>query len=291
MSSALSRRRLEAAALLGPLLVFLALLLGFPLAADLVYSLSEVDFATLRAPVWAGLDNYAAVLTSPAFWGSLGFSLRFAVVTTLVEVALGLALALALEPLIARRRWLLAPLLLPMMLSPALIGVMWRLLLNEFVGPVPQYLLALGLDVNLLGPAWVTTTLVAIEVLQWTPFAFLILLTALQAIPSEVLEAAMIDGATAGQRLRRIILPLMLPALLITAFLRFLDGFRVFDHIYVLTGGGPGSLTTSASIFVYRSFFQQDRLGEAIAGAVVLFLLTVGALLLTMRWTLRGSRP
>lgn len=115
----------------------------------------------MRAPTWIGLDNYAAVLTSPAFWGSLGFSLRFAFMTTLVEVALGLAL----EPLIAGRRWLLAPLLLPMMLSRALIAVMWRPLLNEFAGSVPQYLLAFGLDVNLLGPARLTTTFVVIEVL------------------------------------------------------------------------------------------------------------------------------
>jgi multiple sugar transport system permease protein len=285
--TAVSKR--EAWLLLTPLLIFLTLMLGFPIAANVVYSLSTVTFETIRSPALSGFGNYLTAASDPAFHGALLFSLRFALLTAAVELAFGLALALALEPLVARRKWLLAILLLPMMISPALMGVMWRLMLNEFVGIVPQYLGMLGWYPNLLGPGWVVTTLVVIEVLQWTPFAFLILLTALQQIPGEILEASRIDGAGAWQRLRHVLLPLLLPALVITAAIRFIDGFRVFDHIYVLTAGGPGTLTTSASIFIYKSFFQQGDLGEAVAAAMLLLVGTLAVIVLATRLALRGA--
>jgi multiple sugar transport system permease protein len=206
------------------------------------------------------------------------------------EVLLGLALALALEPLIARHRWLMAFLLLPMMVSPALLGVMWRLLLNEFVGIVPNQLAEFGLFPSMLGPDLVVLTLVLIEVLQWTPFAFLVIFTGLQAIPAELLEAARIDGANAAQRLSRVVLPLLAPAIAIAAGIRFIDGFRVFDHVYVLTGGGPGTLTTSASIHIYKSFFQAEDLGVAVAKAMLLFAASLLLVVLATRLTLRGGR-
>jgi multiple sugar transport system permease protein len=283
-------RRGEAALLLGPLVLFLVALLGFPFLANLAYSLTRLTFATLRDPAWAGLANYAAALSDPAFGKALLFSLRFALLATVAEVLLGLALALALEPLIARHRWLMAFLLLPMMVSPALLGVMWRLLLNEFVGIVPNQLAEFGLFPSMLGPDLVVLTLVLIEVLQWTPFAFLVIFTGLQAIPAELLEAARIDGANAAQRLSRVVLPLLAPAIAIAAGIRFIDGFRVFDHVYVLTGGGPGTLTTSASIHIYKSFFQAEDLGVAVAKAMLLFAASLLLVVLATRLTLRGGR-
>ncbi len=287
----LDTARRERFFLLAPLALFLLALLGLPFVLDLGYSFASFSFATLAAPSWAGLANYRAALTDPAFFHALLFSFRFALVTAITELLLGLGLALALRPLIERHRWLMAFLLLPMMVSPALLGVMWRLLLNEFVGLVPAYLDMLGLYPNLLGPDWVTTTLVLIEILQWTPFAFLLLFTGLQAIPAELMEAALIDGASAFQRLARITLPLLLPTLVLTAAVRFIDGFRVFDHIYVLTGGGPGTLTTSASIHIYKSFFQAGDLGLAIAEAMLLFAASLALILLAMRLQLKGAGP
>jgi multiple sugar transport system permease protein len=276
--------------LIAPLALFLLLLLGYPLAANLFYSFTDVRFGTIHSPSWIGLSNYVNVLNDRAFWSALGFSLHFAVVATLCQVLLGLALALVLEPLLAKRRPLLALLMLPMMVSPALLGLMYRLILNDFVGPIPQYLNAIGITVNFLGPAWVVTTLIAIEVLQWTPFAFLILYTAIQSIPEELKEAAQIDGSSSLQQLRHITLPLIVPALAITAFIRFIDSFRVFDHIHVLTGGGPGRLTTSISIYIYRTFFQHEQLGQAITASIFLLLLSLIPLYLSMRYVLRGAR-
>jgi multiple sugar transport system permease protein len=176
------------------------------------------------------------------------------------------------------------------MISPALIGIMYRLMLNDFVGVVPQYLGMLGIDVELLGPDWVFTTLVVIEILQWIPFALLALLTAYQSIPSELLEAARIDGGGVFAVFRFVTWPIMIPAIAITTFIRFIDSFRVFDHIYVLTGGGPGTLTTSVSLYIYKEFFEQQRIGMAVAASMFLLLGSVLVLRLAMVWVLRGAR-
>ena len=168
-----------------PLILFLLATLGFPLMANLYYSVTNLTFENLRSPAFNGLSNYADVLSDPTFWGSLGFSLKFAVIAAAVQVVLGFVFALFFQPILDRFKPLLALVLLPMMISPALMAIMYRLILNDFVGVVPQYLLRLGLPpVDLFGPQWVTTTLVTIEVLQWTPFAFLVIYTALLAVPT-----------------------------------------------------------------------------------------------------------
>jgi multiple sugar transport system permease protein len=275
--------------LIAPLVLFVVAMLGYPFVANIIYSLSDVSFQTLRNPRLEGFGNYLETLRDGAFWSALWFSLRFAVVVTVFEVLLGLGLALLLEPLLSKRRFLLAFLLLPMMISPALMGVMYRLILNDFVGIIPQYLKLLGIKISLLAPDWIVFTLMLIEVLQWTPFAFLILFTSLQALPGELTEAAKIDGARSLQILRFITLPMMLPAIAISSFIRFIDSFRVFDHIYVLTGGGPGTLTTSISIYIYKNFFQQERLGEAVAASILLLVMSLVPLWISMRYTLRSS--
>lgn len=275
--------------LLAPLLLLLLALLGYPLVTNVIYGFSSVTFENIRSPVWSGLENYTSVLRDQAFWGALGFSLRFALVCTVCQVLIGFTLALLFEPLLAKRRPLLALLLLPMMISPALMGIMYRLLLDDFVGIVPQYLFLAGFSVNLLTPPLLVPTLIAIEVLQWTPFAFLILYTGLQGVPDELVEAAKIDGAAPLQVFRFVLLPFLVPAIAIAGFVRFIDSFRVFDHIYVLTGGGPGNLTTSISIYIYKMFFQQAQLGPAVAASMLLLILSLIPLWLSMRYVMRGS--
>ncbi|MCB8881111.1 sugar ABC transporter permease [Acidisoma cellulosilytica] len=275
--------------LLAPLIAFLVITLGFPLATDLVYSVSTVSFTALWSPHWRGLGNFVDVLQDPVFWQAAGFSLRFAVIATVAEVALGFALVLILNPLLERHGWLIAFLILPMMISPALIGIMYRLMLNDFVGIIPQYLDMIGIDANLLGPQCVFGTLVVIEVLQWTPFALLALLAAYQAIPAELVEAARIDGGGSLSVFRFVTWPLMLPALGITAFIRFIDSFRVFDQIYVLTGGGPGTMTTSMSLYIYRAFFEKQQIGLAVAASLLLLVAAVLLLRVSLTRLLRNE--
>lgn len=272
------------------LCLFLGLMLGFPTLANLWYSFSDVSFQDLTGSGFVGFANYAEGLSNPRLWDALGFSLRFGLVTMLIEVGAGLALVFVLHPLLAARPWLTGLLMLPMMVSPALMGVMYRLILNEFTGPVPAYLEMLGFSVNFLGRNNVYFTIVAIEVLQWTPFAFLILLTARQSISPELEEAAAVDGATGARLTVLVILPMMVPTIVIVAFIRFIDGFRVFDHIFVLTGGGPGNRTTSISIYIYKLFFAQSRLGEAIAVSVVLLMASLALIYSGLRLVVRRNQ-
>lgn len=270
-----TRRQIEAPAfrmLATPLVAFLLLFLGFPAVVNLIYSVSDVSFETLRQPTLSGFGNFVAVWTDGAFWRATWFSLRFGLLTAVLECALGLFLAIFLSPLIQKRSWLLAILMMPLMVAPALVGLMYRLVLHEFVGPVPYYLWAyFGASVSFLGIDSAFWTLVTIETLQWTPFALLLFYMAYQAIPTEVNEAATLDGAGAFQRLRYIELPLMMPTIAVALLIRFIDGFRVFDNVYVLTGSGPGGSTASLSIYIYEAFFKQGAIGKAVAASVILF--------------------
>ena len=257
--------------LIAPLTVFLLAMLGLPLVVDLIYSVSAVDFETILSPQFVGLDNYRSALGSSGFWQAGWFSLRFGLICAIAQVAIGLFLAVFLAPLIDRRPWLLAFLMMPMMVAPALVGLMYRLVLHEFVGVVPWFMFTfVGDSPSFLGPDNAFKTLVVVEVLQWTPFALLILYSAYAAIPADVREAAAIDGAGTWRRLTAIDLPLMMPAMAATFFIRFIDSFRVFDNVYTLTGAGAGGSTTTMSIWVYEAFFKSGDIGRAVAASMVL---------------------
>ncbi|PZX11715.1 multiple sugar transport system permease protein [Palleronia aestuarii] len=283
--------RLENAILTAPLVVFLLLLLGFPTILDLVYAVSEVRFETLRSPSFAGLSNFTAVLGDPEFWRATWFSLRFAIVTALAECALGLFLAVYLAPLLRRAPWLLAILIMPMIVAPAMMGLMYRLVLHEFIGPLPNLLYAwFGTSPGFLTAQNVFTTIVVIETLQWTPFALLLFHMAYQSIPEDIREAAAVDGTRSWRLLTRIELPLMLPTIGVALFVRFIDGFRVFDNIWTLTGTGPGGSTTSLAIYIYVAFFRAGEIGEAVAASIMLFGAAFVLLFAAARWSTRGVR-
>jgi multiple sugar transport system permease protein len=257
--------------LIAPLAAFLLALLGFPLVVDLVYSVSDVAFENIRAPVLSGFGNYAQALADHEFWDAAWFSLRFGLIVSTIQVLAGLALAVFLAPLLAKRPWLIAFLMLPMMVAPALVGLMYRLILHEFVGVVPYYLMLWFNDFPaFLGAEHAFTTLVTIETLQWTPFALLILHAAYAAISPDIREAAALDGASGIRRMLAIDLPLMAPAIGVTFFIRFIDSFRVFDNIYTLVGAGAGGTTTSMSIYIYQAFFKTGNIGLAVAASMLL---------------------
>ncbi len=282
MSAILHRR--QGFVLVAPLTVFLLAMLAVPLLIDVVYALSHVTFETLRQPRLEGFGNFVAVLRDDGFWRAMWFSLRFALVASTAQVIIGLLLAVFLAPLFALVPWLMAVLMLPMMLAPALVGLMYRLLLQDFVGIVPNTWSSwFGDSPAFLTPGTAFWTLATIEVLQWTPFALLILYSAYAAIPGEVREAAALDGAGPLRRLALIDLPWMAPTIAITIFFRFIDSFRVFDNVYVLTGSGAGGSTTTISIFIYEAFFRHNDIGVAVAASLILLALSFVVLLGLMR--------
>jgi multiple sugar transport system permease protein len=195
-----------------------------------------------------------------------------------------------LAPLLSKRPWLIAILMLPMMAAPALVGLMYRLILHEFVGVLPYYFYLFFNDSpSFLGPRNAFWTLVAVETLQWTPFGLLILYSTYQSIPVEIRESAAIDGAGPWGRLIAIELPWMRPTILLVAFIRFIDSFRVFDNVYTLSGPGAGGGTTTMSIYIYLAFFRRDDIGVAVAASLILLLLSFVVLAGLLRLARRPS--
>jgi multiple sugar transport system permease protein len=266
-------RSTENAILAGPLVLFLLAVLGFPAALSVVYGFSDTSFESLASPEFSGLQNFRDVAADPTFWQAAWFSLRFGVITAVLQCGLGLALAVYLAPLVRRHGWTVAILIIPMIVAPAMMGLMYRLVLHEFAGPLPHYLYGwFGWSPSFLGPANVFKTVVVAETLQWTPFAFLLFLTAYQSIPQDLREAAAVDGTRPWRLFWKIELPLMMPTVFVALFIRFIDGFRVFDNIYTLVGSGPGGSTTSMSIYIYETFLRRGEIGKAMAAAILLFL-------------------
>lgn len=283
--------RVENAVLASPAVLFLLAILGFPVILSLVYGFSETSFQTLTSPEYTGLDNFRDVVDDGTFWSAAWFSLRFGLITAALECALGLALAVYLAPLIQRHGWTVAVLIIPMIVAPAMMGLMYRLVLHEFAGSVPHYFYSwLGWSPAFLGPKNVFATVVVAETLQWTPFAFLLFLAAHQSIPAEMREAAAVDGTRPWRMFWRIELPLMVPTLFVAAFIRFIDGFRVFDNIYTLVGAGPGGSTTSMSIYIYETFLRRGEIGKSMAASILLFASAFAVLAAAQRLMRRAQR-
>jgi multiple sugar transport system permease protein len=246
----------------------------FPTLFAYYISLHQAKLIGWDQSIFIGLQNFGKTLSDPEFFQALWFSVRFALVSTLIESFLGLGLALWFNRrVLPGRGILLSLMLLPIMVSPALLGIMFRLLLNQFVGPLAYYLSSLGLPGRqLLTPDYIIRTLIVIDVTQWTPFAFLILYSALKTVPRELYEAAAVDGASSVQNFIYITIPLILPFIFITLLVRGIDSFKSFDMIYVLTGGGPGTSTTTISIHIYKMAFNQGDVGRAAAASLILLL-------------------
>lgn len=274
--------------LASPLLAFLVLLVLFPGVYGVLVSFRDVSVLSPQAS-FVGLENYRSVLGDAGFRSSLWFTLRFTVVVTSIEVLLGLGLALLFDREFPAKRLLLGLTLVPIMVAPSLMGVMFRLVLDENIGMVPYLLSFLGFKVNLFAPGSVVPLLILLDTIQWVPFTFLILYAGLQGIPRDLYEAAMVDGAGYWRRVRSVALPLLAPILFVAAFLRGIDAFRTFDVIYVLTGGGPGNASTTASIYIYKRAFQDGSIGVAAAASVLVAVLLLPVLPIVVRRLTRGG--
>jgi multiple sugar transport system permease protein len=221
----------------------------------------------------AGLENFRAIIAASDFWSALRFTIIFAIVVTIVEGLLGFALALVFDRKFPGKRALFSMVLIPIMIAPSLMAVMYRLILNENIGVIPGFLQKFGWDISIFDQRYVFFTLVALDAIQYTSFAFLLVYAALQNIPQEIYESAAIDGARYRQVIWRITLPILKPALAIIAMLRLIDSFRTFDTIYILTGGGPGVSTQTIGIYIYKTAFITGDFGLASAASVTLVLL------------------
>jgi multiple sugar transport system permease protein len=283
-----------------PTLVAMAALTIYPVIQLLRMTVSDPEFVKGKL-VWTyvGLNNVDALQSDVVLPTALKISLEYVVVVVAVETLLGLALALLVSR-VAHFAWLYRGIyIMPLLIPPIAIGVMWRLMYDYNYGIIDKLLYDLGLSYKQL-PLWTAgvhqalLSVMIVDVWHWTSFLFLILLAGVESLPYELAEAARVDGANERQVILHVFLPLLRPTIIIAVMLRTILAFKVFDQIYLLTNGGPGTATQVISLYIYKVYFVEFRLGYgallALVTAVIMSVFVVFYLLLNAYMNRSASR-
>src|ERR687897_3361354 len=272
----LSDRRL-ALLFISPALALLIFLSIWPLIRLIWLSFTDYSVTRDVPASFIGLDNYVDVLTSPVTQNRALTTLIFVVGAVGLQAALGFVIAFLISRRVKGRGALTTLFLIPMMLSPVVVGLFWKFMLDAQFGVVNSFLTSLGFG----GAEWLTNqrlallSVIVVDTWQWTPFIMLIALAGLTAVPRYLYEAAEIDRASEWFRFRRITLPLVWPLLLIAVLFRAIEAFRLFDLVYILTGGGPGVSTETLSFHVYKMAFLGFDTGTASAYGILMVIVVI----------------
>lgn len=280
---------------MAPAAIIMAIALLYPLGYMIYGSFRDWNPSqSIGESEFVGLKNYITLFFDPAFRESLSVTLTFAFAVVVAEMAIGVGLALLLDRNIRGMSVLRTLFILPMMIAPVVVGLMWRYMYHPTVGTFNTTLKSWGFDgIDWLGQNALLSVIIA-DVWQWTPFIFILALAALQSLPRSALEAARIDGATAWQQIIHIKLPLMMPVLIVTGLLRLIDAFKVLEVILVMTEGGPGLSTEIVALRISRTATEFRELGVAAAMSnyllMLLLLLTVAMFAITRLQEARAQR-
>jgi len=252
--------------------VVVALFTLFPIVYLFWVSLHSVNGQQMR---FIGLDNYGLVATDPTFWDAARVTVFYVVATTGTQLVLGFALALVLSRKLRGLGVVRTLLIIPMAMTPVVVGLTWRLLYTPPFGLVnySASLVGIGLPPMLTDPVLAFVAVVLVDVWQWTPFMMLLVLAGLQSLPNEPFEAAAVDGASRLQALRYLTIPMLRGIVLVALIFRGIDAFDTFDTIYVLTRGGPGTATQTLTMFDFFQAFRWFHFGYAAAVAMVMLAL------------------
>jgi multiple sugar transport system permease protein len=270
-----------------PSFIVIAFITLFPF----IYSvfLSFMQYNPVRP--WYGMNfvrlrNYAEILTDKTVWNSFKVTILFVIGAVTIEFILGFAIALLFNRDIPGKRVFRSIILIPMILTPVVVGLVWKYTLNHNFGVIQIWTTRLGLDFE-----WhhvkktALLTMIFVDVWEWTPFIFLIILAGLMAVPQEIIEMARIDGASGLSLLFRVLVPIIKKVILICVILRMVDAVRVFDTIWVLTRGGPSRATEVYTVHVFREGFQFMNIGYAAALSLVLLVVVLGLSILFIKVT------
>lgn len=266
--------------MLAPLLIFVIIVAIYPLAFSIFisffkYRLTDPD----QTKTLIGIANYQQAFKDPIVVGSLKTTMKFVVGTVVIELALGLGLALLFSAETRFMRFTRSFLLLPMALPPLVIALVFKALYNTEFGVIPYYLKQMNIDVGRGLLAELSTALPAVmlvDIWQWTPLIMFIFLAGIKSLPTEPYEAAIVDGASRWQSFIHITLPLLKPTLLVALLLRTMQSFKVFDIIYATTAGGPGTSTTVLNFQIYKVGLTFFNMGYAAALAnILLFIVAI----------------
>ncbi len=274
--------RRTALAMVSPTVVIVALVFVYPLLVSLWTSFHYKVLSQPALTRFYGFGNYAWLWREPRFWDAFSRSIVFLVFTVIFSMAVGILVSLLLDHYCHNWSWLKALYLVPMVVTPVVVGIQWRFLLNAQFGVLTWLLEALGLPI---GGAWLTQPIgamfwvIVVDVWYYTPVVILLFSAGLESIPTEIRDASRVDGASAWQRTRYIFVPMLKPVLGVILLIRTIGGLRAFDTIVVITEGGPGRATEVVNLLAYRYGLQYFDMGKASAiGWVMLilaFVLTV----------------
>lgn len=272
--------------MVAPLILFIIVMVAFPLAYTIYLSFTDWNMGT-AAPQFLGLANYKDILTDGQFWKDTGHTLYIAFGSVIIELVLGTLIAVVLNRPFKGKDLVKTLFLLPMVATPIAVGMVWQLIYEPTMG-VANYVIKFfgGKPVMwLIDSKLVLTSLMLIEIWEWTPMVMLIVLAGLAGMPHDVYESAQVDGANKFQLFTRITLPLLRPTLIVTALLRLIDALKTFDIIYATTQGGPLQASETVNLLAYKSIFSYFKMGRG-AALIVCFLLEIGlccALIMILR--------
>jgi multiple sugar transport system permease protein len=270
---------------LTPTAVIFVLMSILPVLNLIAMSVNEITWVDGKS-VWTyvGLAHYRRLADDTLLRAGISNTFIFAIFGVAAQVVIGFLLAWAVSRVRSGRLAYRTIFILPILVPGILIGAVWKLMLNYDFGLANAFLEVFGIHpIDWLGTrAFALPSVIVVDIWHWTPFCFLLLLAGFESLPQDVQEAARVDGASMWDELRYVLIPMMMPVIVVTFLFRFVTSLKVFDEIYLLTGGGPGSATEVISYTIYRTFFTQDRMGYGSAMSVaVLFgisLLIVAAL-------------
>ena len=262
-----------------PTITFVLAMIGFPIVYTLRLSFFESTMSSVQPDTFVGLQNYIDMFTDPdgRFLSALGRTLTFSVGALLVEVILGVGIAILLNRKFFGKGFVKTIFLLPMVATPVAIGMVWTLIYEPTIG-VANFLLA---KVGLAPLVWLGSadtallSLMIVDIWQWTPMVMLITFAGISSLPTDPFESAMIDGANGFQVLTKITLPLLTPTILVAIMLRLIDVVKTFDIIYSTTQGGPGYATETLNILSYRQAFENFQFGQSSASLMVFFVIVM----------------
>ena len=262
---------------LTPALVIMVALTAYPIISLVYYSLHKWSLTNYQ-PGWNGLGNFERLLfRDPGFWHSLKISILFSVGAVSLEFLLGLAIAMLFNRPIKLLGLLRSLFILPMVMTPVVTGLVWRVLYSPTFGLINYFTGLLGFAPR----AWVDKAstalpaLIVADVWQWTPFMFLMITAGLQSLPTEPFEAAKVDGASRWQTFRFLTIPMLRPVLLVALLLRTIESFKTFDIIFMLTRGGPGTATQTMNLYNFYLAFEWLKPGYASALALLALIIII----------------
>lgn len=268
-----------------PCLAYLIVMAIFPLTWSLRLSFTKWLATIMENPEWTGITNFRDILfKDPRFWSAFWFTVRFVFLAVVIQLGIGLGLAHLLHNNFRGRNFFRVLFLIPMACPPIAVAFLWKMMLHPDIGIINTALQTIGLA----KVKWTTSvvvapfTIVMVDVWEWTPFMFLVLFAAFQALPVEIYDAAAVDGASNFQVFRKITFPLVAPIIVTIVLIRIIDAFKLFELIFGITSAGPANATEALSFYVYLTGIKWMNLGKGSAMSWIFLLIVLGISLILL---------